>query len=359
MKIVIISFTKKGMEWNRKLTGLWRTSCPGGMDREVTGYSFWKFTANGLESFEKLDDVIKQCFQKVDGILVVGSTGIAVRAIAPYLRGKEKDPAVLVMDEMGEHVISLLSGHLGGANRWCMETAYLTGAKPVITTATDLNHKFAVDNFAKENHLRILDMKKIKEISGDILQGKRIRLESDFPIRGELPKELAFMGDEAKEQEFSKMRIRISYQEPEEENPNPWECRLMPMDVRVGMGCRKGKGAEELYSFLADTLKANDISEKRIRSICSIENKKEEEGLKKLAEYLQVPFVTYTKEQLGTLTGDFSSSEFVKRTVGVENVCERSAAYGEEKGEFLVRKQTRDGMSLAVYRLPVDIEICF
>ena len=84
------------------------------------------------------------------GLLIfIGAAGIAVRAIAPFLKEKDRDPAVLVMDEHAVHVVSLLSGHLGGGNDWCRQVALLTGAEPVITTATDLNGVFAVDLFAR------------------------------------------------------------------------------------------------------------------------------------------------------------------------------------------------------------------
>lgn len=337
MKKVVISFTEQGTKWNKKITDLWNRSC-----KTTTGYSFYKFKEEGLYSFERLQDVVEEAFQNADGILFIGSTGIAVRAIAPYLKGKAVDPAVLVMDEKAEHVISLLSGHLGGANEWCLETSEITGAMPVITTATDLNDKFAVDNFSKENHLRILDISKIKEISGEILRGNRIGFRSDFQVEGQLPKELFWgMGD-------LKKQIVISYEEA------GW-FPLVPMDLIVGMGCKKGIRQENLYKFLTDIFNEKGWSLNRIRRISSIDKKKQEEGLIKLGKALRVPFVTYSEKQLGALEGEFSGSGFVKETVGVDNVCERSAAYGETEGKFLLRKQAMEGMTIAVFQVPVKI----
>ena len=145
MKAAVISFTEKGGRWNREITGRLRAE-----EVDSTGYGFYKYAGEGLTPFSHVKDLTEGLFASSDLLLFIGATGIALRAVAPFFRGKAKDPAVLVMDECGIHVISLLSGHLGGANEWCRRIALLTGAEPVITTATDLNGVFAVDVFARE-----------------------------------------------------------------------------------------------------------------------------------------------------------------------------------------------------------------
>lgn len=126
-------------------------------------------------------------FADSDALIFIGATGIAVRSIAPYVASKKSDPAVLVIDECGHFVISLLSGHLGGANELALKVAEILHAVPVVTTATDLHHRFAVDVFAKKNNCSIFNMKAAKEVSAALLAGRRVGFYSEFPVEGELP----------------------------------------------------------------------------------------------------------------------------------------------------------------------------
>lgn len=122
-----------------------------------------------------------------DGLIFVGACGIAVRSIAPQIASKKSDPAVLVVDECGQFVISLLSGHLGGANELSLKAAQILGAQPVVTTATDLHKRFAVDVFSRKNDCEILFMKAAKEVSAALLAGKTVGFYSEFPFVGALP----------------------------------------------------------------------------------------------------------------------------------------------------------------------------
>ena len=147
------------------------------------------FTTNLFKKSKYLEDSIAENtavwtghhFKTDDGLIFVGACGIAVRSIAPYVVSKKSDPAVLVVDECGKFVISLLSGHLGGANALALKTAEILGAEPVVTTATDLHDRFAVDVFAKNNHCAIFNMKAAKEVSAAILAGESVGFYSEFP----------------------------------------------------------------------------------------------------------------------------------------------------------------------------------
>ena len=119
-------------------------------------------------------------FGQADAIIFVCACGIAVRSIAPFVKSKKTDPAVLVVDECGKYVISLLSGHLGGANELAETVARLLGALPIITTATDLHHQFAVDVFAKKNGCAIASMKAAKEFSAAMLAGESVGFYSEY-----------------------------------------------------------------------------------------------------------------------------------------------------------------------------------
>ena len=156
MKLAIISFTDHGSRLNAAV----------GQALSLQGYDCSSYAAAkyaGKYGLQELSVPLKvwtgEMFEQMDAILFISASGIAVRSIAPYVQDKTKDPAIVVMDEKGVFAISLMSGHLGGANELTGVLANLTGAVPVITTATDVNGRFAVDVFAKKNHCAISDMK--------------------------------------------------------------------------------------------------------------------------------------------------------------------------------------------------------
>ena len=140
-------------------------------------------------TFQKLSSEIEEKFQKYSGHIFIMSTGIVVRVIAPYIRHKTEDPAVVVIDDRGQHVISLLSGHLGGANELTRKTADIIGARPVITTATDVNQLAAIDVLAKEKKLNIENPAAIKAVNMAILKGEKIYVHDPLNlIQNILPK---------------------------------------------------------------------------------------------------------------------------------------------------------------------------
>ncbi|WP_277408002.1 cobalamin biosynthesis central domain-containing protein [Lacrimispora xylanisolvens] len=137
-----------------------------------------------------LGEWTKEQFIDKDGIVFIGAMGIAVRSIAPYIKGKAVDPAVVVLDDQGRFSISVLSGHLGGANELAERSAEITGGQAVITTATDIHGKFAADLFAKRLGLAITELNLVKKVSAAVLRGETVGFHSDFPIDGRLPEEL-------------------------------------------------------------------------------------------------------------------------------------------------------------------------
>lgn len=149
----------------------------------------------------------RQC----DAIIFVGATGIAVRAIAPFICGKSVDPAVLVIDEAGRYVISLLSGHLGGANALARTAASLIDAEPIITTATDAESAFAVDTFAKENGFLLTDLQKAKEVSAKVLRGEKLRIYSDIPMERLVQRPARHEAELVSAQDIDRADIVISY----------------------------------------------------------------------------------------------------------------------------------------------------
>ena len=191
MEVLIISCSKKGYELGEQVRKAWELSVPGIRLLHKTKTKMLP----ELSIEERIEELVEEKFSAVDVILFVCAAGIAVRSIAPLIRHKSADPAVLVLDETGTYCISLLSGHAGGANFFTHQVADMVGAEPVITTATDREGKFAVDVFARKNGLKILDWKKAKEVSVRVLSGEPVGIMSDFPIEGNMPEELVYVQD--------------------------------------------------------------------------------------------------------------------------------------------------------------------
>jgi len=311
------------------------------------GYAPEKYCSGEMKAFVGLNNITGMLFSKEDLIIFIGACGIAVRAIAPYIAHKMKDPGVLVIDERGRYVISLLSGHVGRANAFARRVAEILGAEPVITTATDVEGLFAVDEWAVENHLRILEPACVKEISSRILAGEKVGFYSELPFEGELPGELTEC-DTGTDMIAEKIRAGISVSYDRDKKYFPVTCSLLPMDLVVGMGCRRGKSFEELDGFLRRVFGEYGLETGRIGLLCSVDAKAGEEGLLNLAGSFGVRLQTFTPAELSRAEGSFASSSFVKRQTGVDNVCERSASLGSGGGRRLIARQARDGMTLAV-----------
>lgn len=296
----------------------------------------------------------EQAFETSELIVFTGACGIAVRAIAPFVSSKCYDPAVLVVDEGKNFVISLLSGHLGGANESAEDLAEKLGAVPVITTATDVSGRFAVDVFAKKNHLWISDMKMAKEVSARLLRDEEIFITAEEEARQHLtgitfPEGLHFLKWNEKELfEYTKkasLWIHIGVRKrpglPED------VLYLVPKQTVLGIGCRKETSFEVIESQIDCWLKEFGIFKESVCRIVSIDLKKEEQGLIEFARRHKIPFQCYSAEELKGVAGDFKASAFVESVTGVDNVCERSAVLGSDYGRIIMEKQGKCGVTAA------------
>lgn len=286
---------------------------------------------------ESLGEAVGKWFARADAMVFVCAAGIAVRCIAPCLVHKSKDPAVLVLDEKGTFCISLLSGHMGGANALAQKVAVLVGAQPVITTATDLEGRFAVDDFARKNHLLIKDWKLAKKISVKILAGEEVGFYSETKPDGEWPENL-------KAQERQRAQIVISCRRLSLSSET---LQLIPRLVTVGIGCKKGTAEEKIKYAVEQCLLERGILSEAVEQVASIDLKRQEEGIVAYCRKAQMPFVTFTAAQLGQVAGEFEESGFVQQVTGVSNVCERSAV-AASGGELLCHKKIYNGVTTAL-----------
>lgn len=343
MRISIISFTGRGTALSKKIKQVLKD------DFECMLYT--KYSQNTDSNIQEISgptaDWAAQRFLEQDGLLFIGACGIAVRSIAPCIKDKLQDSPVLVMDETGAYVIPILSGHYGGANELAGLIADRMQAQAVITTATDVNHLFAVDVFAAKNHLVIKEREKIAQVSAKILDTKEITMAVAGEAAGNVPPEVKLVSYPPKQ--AVDVLVAASSQKEGKEAASSVEMHLIPRVLVLGMGCRRGKSSEEIEAFVTAELKERRIPIEAVAVLATIERKKDEEGLLSFAQKYGMEFAYFTGEQLEAAEGSFTGSGFVKEQVGVDNVCERAAVTAAGTGgRLLVRKTAGNGMTLAV-----------
>ena len=281
-------------------------------------------------------------------LIFIGACGIAVRAIAPWIMDKLHDSPVLVADEMGQYVIPLLSGHVGGANEMAVRLAGALGAIPVITTATDLHDSFAVDIFAKRNDLRICNREGIARVSAKVLAGEEITMSVQtgcLAVDEAIPSGIRLCAYPP----AGKVDVLIADDTEEIFRKESAELLLQTKKYILGVGCKRDTDSAKLDLFLKKILEEQGIVIEQIAALASIDVKKEERCLLEFSDKYRIPFRTYTAQELQAVPGEFHSSEFVKAQVGVDNVCERAALKAAGTGGWiLLGKQAQDGMTVAV-----------
>lgn len=332
MIIQIAAFTETGRKTAKKIAGL-------GDTMEFCFYDKAK---------SSLSDWTKAAFEKKTPLVYVGAVGIAVRTIAPFVESKLTDSPVIVVDEQGQYVIPILSGHVGGANELARVIALHLGASPVITTATDINSVFAVDVFAVKNGFSILKKDGIKQISSRLLKNEQVSMavETGHEIVGELPAGIKLVEYPPAED----VDIVIS---DDEDALSRAVMPLRPKRIILGMGCKKGKPYQDIEAIIDES----GIDLDQVYALATIDIKKDEPGFLELVERNRIKLITYTGDQLLEAKGDFSASDFVKATVGVDNVCERSAVLAAgENGSLLTKKKAKNGVTLAVSKRDWRVE---
>ena len=329
MKTYIFAFTDNGCIVAKKIALLFT---------DVQCFALPKFAQkHDILAMESAADKVAEIFSIAQTIIFVGATGIAVRLIAKHIRHKAVDPAVVVVDDGGNFAISLLSGHIGGANEITQKIALHIGAKAVITTATDVNDRFSVDLWAKNNKLLISDLSLAKKVSAKILK-ESVALKSDFNIVGKLAKGLCIQDD-------GEIGIYIS---TSSDKPFKQTLVLTPKILHVGIGCRKGSDINAIKNLLFKVFDENNLNINAIKTISSIDIKKQEQGIIEMAKLLLVDTLFYSAEQLNEVEGCFTDSDFVKQTTGTANVCEKSAVISSLGGKLLVNKTALNGVTVAV-----------
>ncbi|MFZ5943611.1 MAG: cobalt-precorrin 5A hydrolase [Bacillota bacterium] len=346
-KIGVISISVKGMELGDKIYNL--------SGKKVERLTISNLNKDGwVADFNKLTSLMKDVFHRYDGIILIMSAGIAVRVISPYINKKNIDPAVVVMDEKGKYIISLLSGHLGGANKLTKELAQLTGGHPVITTATDINSLNAVDALALKWKMDIEPIENIVFFNKALLHGHKYTFWADKDLQ------ITDIDQEVK-----------NFKEYSAGN-NTWnviisnkKCNnligsnnifLRPRNIMLGVGCKKNFPSEKFRNVVEKFLNENDLSIKSLGALATIDIKKEEKAILDLAQLLKIPLFVYSKEELNSCYEKFpflKKSQFVYRTVNTLGVCEPAALLAAQNHTLLINKTSIEGVTLAVAEIKV------
>ncbi|MBR4395411.1 MAG: cobalamin biosynthesis protein [Eubacteriaceae bacterium] len=328
MNIAVFAYSKKGCETAKRVMEL----LP---DDSVSAYAASRLKEDGFGTIpHNSKEFYGEWFSWADAMIFVGACGIAVREIAPHVRDKRTDPAVIDIDELARFVIPILSGHIGGANDLAYRIATALGSTPVITTATDINAKFAVDSWAVKCGYKIGNMTAAKMVSARILETD-IPITSDFPIAGNLPNGLV-LG------ESGDIGIYVGYKD---KKPFKMTLSIFPQIMHLGIGCRRDISHTAVEEAVMAVMEANGLDMRAVKSVSSIDIKADEQGLITFCQKNTLPFVCYSAEDLMTVQGDFSRSEFVESVTGVDNVCERSALMGAD--ELIVKKTALNGVTVA------------
>ena len=316
---------------------------------------------------KRLKFFVEDIFDKYEYILFIMATGIVVRTIAPLVTSKFSDPAILVTDEKGSNIISLLSGHMGGANEMTLHISDLINSNPVITTATDINKKSSLDMIAKKLNGHIVNFRdNVLDVNAMLVNGDAVGLyidgEYNIDTRGftVLDNSKSLESSISSDEELKKINLNTIVVISNKENlqiDKYYEdkyriIKVTPRDIVIGIGCRRDTESHLLQDSLEDFLIKNNIDINSIKEIGSIEVKKDEKAIIDLSENLNVPFRVLSVEEISQVDYLFEKSEWVKKSVGVYSVAE-PVAHLLSDGNVIIEKNKYKGITFSVGRLKI------
>jgi len=293
--------------------------------------------------FDSLTEAVAERFRRYSGHVFIMATGIVVRTVAGLIVHKTEDPAVVVVDDRGAFAISLLSGHIGGANRLAEQVAAVIGAQPVVTTATDVNGAVSIDLLAAELGLTIETPSAIKTVNMALLTGSPLEMHDPLGLlAGRIP--TAPHGNRA-------AAARLWVDDRISAAP-PGALVLRPPSLVAGIGCNRHTKSEEIRELLFGTLQANGLAAASLKSLASIDLKRDEPGLAELVRELGLPLRFFSRAEIGAVEDTVPTpSTAVAKHIGVKSVCEAAAILSSRGGTLIVPKQSSRNATVAVARI--------
>jgi len=299
----------------------------------------------GAVRFDRLKDEVDRQFAGFPRHIFIMATGIVVRIIAAHLCHKTTDPAVVVCDEAGQFAISLVSGHIGGANVLARDVARATGGLPVITTATDVNRVPAMDVIAVEEKLTIENPDAIKAVNMALITGNPIFIHDPFgKVAHRLPQDQVIT---SAVDAFGQNDAGVFVDHMRLDLP-PHVLVLRPGSLVAGMGCNRGTDVEEMRDLLLETFATNRLAISSLRALATVDLKADEPGLLALAESLNLTLTVFTRDRLKGVAQVPTPSTMVEKHIGVKSVCEAAALLATFRGRLIVPKQKTANVTVAV-----------
>lgn len=292
MKLACLSFTDKGRLLGERL-----------LDLDGDNYEMEHFpnseTPGGIKEF------LESSWSKYDGFIFISATGIAVRMCQPYIESKAKDPAIVVIDDEGKFSISLLSGHLGGANEIAKSIGDFIGATPVITTASDNRGIDSIDMFAKGNGYYIEDLSSVTKITSMMVNNKTVGIYTEDGNLINYPN-LIKVGDLNNIEPSVEGIIIVT--STEDIGPIDIPHTILRLkNINIGIGCRKGKEVETVMEAIELALKSSNLSSHSVKSMGTVEIKKDEAGIIKAADHYNCPLEIFTIKDILPLEDMFQN----------------------------------------------------
>lgn len=347
--IAIVAVTRNGVGLALRL----REKLPGSVCFVPRRHEF--ALAMGATGFDHLGSAFHKIWKNHRAMVCIMATGIVVRLLSRLLRNKATDPAVVVLDERARFAVSLVSGHLGGANDLAREVASLTGGQAVITTASDVNELPSLDVIAKSVGLHVENAAKLPRAARAILEDETLWVfDPESRLREHLHglDRVVWVGDEILDLERNPVSgkqtvIWVS----ERIAPKGLECLfLRPRNLVVGVGCNRGTGLQEILGLLREVFRDSGFSLESVRNLATVDLKREEPGLLLAAERLNRPIDFFSASELGGIDVP-NPSPVVESHIGVQSVCEAAALLSAGKGHLVIAKRKSPNVTLAVARV--------
>jgi len=355
MKIAIVTLTKGASELGRQL-------------RDRIGGTLYCKAEYCIDEQEKptakpFKDFAAGLFESYDALIFIMATGIVVRSLASCIESKTSDPAVVVMDEAGNHAISLLSGHLGGGNALAHEVGQAIGASPVITTASDVTGNLAVDMLAQKLGLAIGSMENAKDVTAKGINGGSIHIftATEIPkeIENRFPSNVKVHNQPSMDQVSGQFKTFQREDEKLEDGAiyitsnilelSSHAVQLIPRHFVVGIGCRRDSKAQVIEEVFMEACKKAGLHYKAIRALSTIQLKSDEEGILKLVDKLKVPLKIIDLKDIKSVQSQFKGSDFVEKTIGVRAVAEPCAMLAAEHGTMKLHRYADQGVTIAIW----------
>ncbi|WP_010238437.1 cobalt-precorrin 5A hydrolase [Clostridium arbusti] len=312
------------------------------------------YSKTKIEDFN-INSITKELMKKYGALVFLSSTGIAVRSISQYIKSKDVDPAVIVIDVLGKYVISLLSGHLGGANDLSLKLSDLLGAVPIITTATDILNVKAPDIIALENNLIIDNLKDAKEISSLLVDGKKVAF-MDEKNKIDLPEgylELSLEKNNISLENFQGIVYVTNKTNVHDLSKSKYDnlkkLRLIRKDMVLGIGCKKDYPVEKMIEQVCAKLEELNIDKRAVKYVATVEIKKDEKAILELNKFLKADLKIFTREDIRKVQHKYKGSDFVEKSIGIRAVCEPCVELC--KAALLTEKIRLSGMTLCIGKI--------